>query len=897
MFGLLLASCTALYLMQHEAWFKKSAEQKVKQFFSATYGATLVGDLDEINLFSPQIHLKNVQVKPLHGEEDWSWSTDTAHIHFSWLDVVRTGSIEVRVSLNRFKAYSDVDKTKLAVGEHLMKLFLPPDLGIPAVFKELQIKEGQLDLFEKNKKIRTELSLRVDTKKIGRSIKAGVHVKSGTVTGNETQWIANCAGKVELDLNDSVSGIKAKVSIVLDFDAPQLHQEPTCHVAGSWEYDHASFVLYNNNRSIVLDPITLDQSLNLVANLKAPVSYLQHFLPLTPDEQAEGTCTVNIRTNMKAPLDTMEAKVTAKNVLYKNIASNMVIEAKASEKGLQGVVAFDNAAALKLSGSWVWHRETGLDATIKNIKKIRLPNWWALKKNDLSAQIKVDPEGNFNASYRTKLTHDVSQATVICDGTVERNEELFCLKGKAGNDAYEVEIATDPFRLKRCTYSNKEGVLARCTSEAHKGYNNVEGTIDYALVYSWLPKELKKELIGSGVFKIKATQDEQGIAGTLSLADASIRIPRLYNFIGSLQANFSWQPDDRRILFNDIACRLHRGLVRSSQITVLLDEAYSIDFIHAPALIDSCFVSWQKDLFATISGNILFKYLKEGHDSLQGTIFVDRSQLKGNIFSPDLQQSMLLIPDTPLPTKTHDIMVDLKILTREPLRIKTSFVEAQAIFDMSIQKSISSPEVSGKVEILQGELKFPYKPLSIVSAVMYVLPQQMYDPLIELTARNKIKKYGVNLYVTGSVQNPHIHFEASPTLTEEQIIALLLTGAQDSSLNVIMPALIMNNIQQVIFGPAKSPSKLKGYFKNFLKPLSHVRIVPSFTDETGRGGLRAAIEIDVNDQLSAVIEKNFSLSEDVKFEIDYALSDDISLKGIQDERGDFGGEMEVKWKF
>jgi hypothetical protein len=76
-----------------------------------------------------------------------------------------------------------------------------------------------------------------------------------------------------------------------------------------------------------------------------------------------------------------------------------------------------------------------------------------------------------------------------------------------------------------------------------------------------------------------------------------------------------------------------------------------------------------------------------------------------------------------------------------------------------------------------------------------------------------------------------------------------------------------------------------------------VRIVPSFTDETGRGGLRAAIEIDVNDQLSAVIEKNFSLSEDVKFEIDYALSDDISLKGIQDERGDFGGEMEVKWKF
>jgi len=199
--------------------------------------------------------------------------------------------------------------------------------------------------------------------------------------------------------------------------------------------------------------------------------------------------------------------------------------------------------------------------------------------------------------------------------------------------------------------------------------------------------------------------------------------------------------------------------------------------------------------------------------------------------------------------------------------------------------------------LLDGTLKFPYKSLAIVGGSMHFTAQQWNDPFIELTAKNKLKKYNIGLQVSGSVQNPHIRFEASPTLTEEQVVALLLTGAQESSLNLVMPTLIMQNVQQLLFGPAKSPSRLQHHFNSLLKPFSHVKIVPRFSDETGRGGLRGAIEIEVNDQLSAVFEKNFSLSEDIKFEIDYQLSDDVNIRGIQDERGDLGSEVEFRWKF
>jgi len=49
--------------------------------------------------------------------------------------------------------------------------------------------------------------------------------------------------------------------------------------------------------------------------------------------------------------------------------------------------------------------------------------------------------------------------------------------------------------------------------------------------------------------------------------------------------------------------------------------------------------------------------------------------------------------------------------------------------------------------------------------------------------------------------------------------------------------------------------------------------------------------------MQVLIQKNFSLTEDTKFELEYFFSDDITLRAIRDERRDIGGEVELRWKF
>ncbi len=155
----------------------------------------------------------------------------------------------------------------------------------------------------------------------------------------------------------------------------------------------------------------------------------------------------------------------------------------------------------------------------------------------------------------------------------------------------------------------------------------------------------------------------------------------------------------------------------------------------------------------------------------------------------------------------------------------------------------------------------------------------------------------IAMHVTGSLQNHHIMLESSPALTEEQIIALLLVGSQKESLSVVMPALVMKSLTTLVFGSDVSPLRLDDHFQSILKPFKFIHLVPIFSDQSGRGGLRGAIEIEVSDHWRARIQKNFSLSEDTRFELEYQLSDDISFKGIRDERRDVSSEIEMRWKF
>lgn len=168
--------------------------------------------------------------------------------------------------------------------------------------------------------------------------------------------------------------------------------------------------------------------------------------------------------------------------------------------------------------------------------------------------------------------------------------------------------------------------------------------------------------------------------------------------------------------------------------------------------------------------------------------------------------------------------------------------------------------------------------------------------MINLLAKNRIKKYLVSLSVAGPLQQPTIFLESNPALNEEQIIALLFAGSETVNLKADLPIIIMQNLHKLIFGDRQALPPAQRFFKKLTTPLKYVQITPNFTDQSGRGGIRGTISVDINKQLHAEIQKNFTMQDDFAFQLEYFLSDDFNVKAIKDARGDIGTELELVYR-
>lgn len=340
---------------------------------------------------------------------------------------------------------------------------------------------------------------------------------------------------------------------------------------------------------------------------------------------------------------------------------------------------------------------------------------------------------------------------------------------------------------------------------------------------------------------------------------------------------------------------MHCGTFSLENGSLFFTSDFKPSFIHMPFIFNRCLFNMKRDLFVMASGNLLLEQRGTIHPMLSGAIILERGQIKENILSQEFQKQIGLFSTKVFTLSSSLIQVDLSLHSRQGIKIDTPFLKTKAKVSLHLSDCIAQPTLSGTIALQGGSLQFPYRPLAISRGILTFNAEKGYDPTVDILARNQVRNHRIALYVTGSLLDHHITLESSPSLTDEQIIGLLLAGSVQESLKNMMPALIMNNLKSIIFG-----SNQFNFLNKYFRPLGNtvsINLIPSFTDQSGRGGLRGALEISVNDRWRALIQKNFSFTEDTRFELEYLFADDITLRAVRDEQKNVGFEAEMRWKF
>jgi hypothetical protein len=483
---------------------------------------------------------------------------------------------------------------------------------------------------------------------------------------------------------------------------------------------------------------------------------------------------------------------------------------------------------------------------------------------------------------------DRSKLSVRGSGTTDfRTAKIV---GTAGGNSVHAEFSWDPFLISTLTVSDllhqKRISLHRDASDPHI----LKGMIDGSILKKIIATLTGYELNGSLEAQIRALRIEEGQRIEFLVKDASLKIPGTYTVIKELSGILEIDRVNRTLKVHDFKIALHKGFAWSSTATFTFNEAGELSAAHIPLQCKDLLISKQKELFGTISGGITCSY-EAARWRCTGLLMIENAHLRSNLLSSQVQKDLM---SSTARQEAAALDLDLRVQTRSPLKVKTSFLTTDAHIDLKIKGKASSPDFEGSIELMHGSFEFPYKPLFVSQGKLTLAPHQPEGPIINLIAKNKIRGYTLTMEVRGSLAQPEVHFEASPQLSEEGIITLLLAGSDHGSLSAAMPRLFMQQIEDVIFGSDEKLTAAQQFLKGLLTPLKNVRLVKKGSTQDD---LQAVVEVDINDRLRAKAQNNLTLSDDTQLELEYIVSDDVTVKAVRDQEGSLGGEVEMRWKF
>ncbi|MFZ4690709.1 MAG: translocation/assembly module TamB domain-containing protein, partial [Polymorphobacter sp.] len=112
-------------------------------------------------------------------------------------------------------------------------------------------------------------------------------------------------------------------------------------------------------------------------------------------------------------------------------------------------------------------------------------------------------------------------------------------------------------------------------------------------------------------------------------------------------------------------------------------------------------------------------------------------------------------------------------------------VEAEWRANLKIKGGATTPEVTGRVELVRGDYDFAGKRFSLTKGDIRFQGSYPPDPVIDISASSSTSGFTAQLDIDGTALRPEIKFSSVPSLPEDEVLSRVLFG--DSVTNLSAP--------------------------------------------------------------------------------------------------------------
>ncbi|MBP9765447.1 translocation/assembly module TamB domain-containing protein [Candidatus Babeliales bacterium] len=907
MLGLLLGGCIAMVYVTSSPRFRTYVQQSIESACLRDFGVQLKCQVDSIDWLSLQVHLSNMQIghsatlDDQNSDATWSIVAERVTVQSSWLSLLVQRALVLHVQFGHVIMMERFAQSPDNLKNFCVQMFT--QAGSPWVRLEaISITDGLLHLKRMSDGLYVDVPHHTTIELDARSTKLNMRVHDGVLWYQQGMSIDHVGGTLTVEF--PYASQQSSMRVDTQFTGSVHHHDVTTQASmtGHLRDGRGYGAITTDDESIVIDPITVKlepQHCWCFLKVRATPQLLHHFN--VPDVLTDlgGHVGVEVQFDAYNIVSTLQFSVLLSDLLYK--AKPMLPGATFTithhtKQSCSGFFCMNNQQWARAQFELV---SGGQTLTMHSCKTIELVQGWVLPEQQCSAEIRRNKQGLIQGNYQAMLQHSITGQTMMLQGTLVIKDQVLVLQGMIDGTSYNLELQLAPELMLKSfqMFDGSKLVVDVAADQQDSAY--IVGSVDFALLKKIVPEPFKMSFAQDGSFTGRGYFKDGVLHTALQTHYAHIRIPYVYNVIQNMTVACEIDMQQRSIVLKDVAVDLHEGTMRCLRATALFDSSLNCVSLHVPIMFDHIMMSVYKGVYGLASGRILMtKHDKDVPTHVEGKLFLHKVEVKENILSTQFHEIVAQFAESSSTSLwPEDVTFDIGVMVHDGLQVSTSFMSARAMVELMVQGCLKQPKISGSINIVEGQLHFPYKSLSIVQGKVLLLPEQLLDPVIQLTAKGKIKRYLVTLQAHGTALAPHIQFESQPYLDENQILSLLMLGVEDQSLSLMVPAFLTQKFQEIMFGPALSTSKLKAVFDGLWKTMKYVRFLPQFTNQADRGGLRGIFEIDASEDLHGKIDTNFEKIEDTKFDVDYDVTDDVTLRLQKDGPSTYGGEVEFRWKF
>ena len=272
-------------------------------------------------------------------------------------------------------------------------------------------------------------------------------------------------------------------------------------------------------------------------------------------------------------------------------------------------------------------------------------------------------------------------------------------------------------------------------------------------------------------------------------------------------------------------------------------------------------------------------------------------KLAGDILVHEALYTKDVDVQTLLPEKSRKISIDtgqkesqleLDIYVRAPkdIQVRNKFARLDMRANLRIQGTPANPQLEGRVELESGKVQFGDITYRILSGVLDFNDPLRLNPEMNIQVETVIQEYTVYLGVVGPLSQFTLDMRSEPELSQAQITRLLAAGSGSGTNGYDV---VTKPLQTLVEGQLERAIKLD----RFTVDMNSLLASPDGTDAATRVTLGKRL---FGDLLLTYTTTVGGTERSQIVEIEYQLSDKLSLTATRNEKGEVDTSFTFKFK-